>query len=63
MLPWNISFKIFNFFQVCLGFVENIDDKGVRQKVTNDFINSGDFEVDVGGIRFSYKTYISPLKY
>ncbi|CAG9761747.1 unnamed protein product [Ceutorhynchus assimilis] len=48
--------------QVCLGFVEDIDEKGERQKVTNDFINNGHFEVDVGGIRYHAKANIhSPI--
>lgn len=37
--------------QVCLGFVEDIDEKGEKQKVTHDFITSGHFEVDIAGIR------------
>lgn len=38
--------------QVCLGFVENIDEKGERQKVTNEYITNGDFEVDIAGIKY-----------
>lgn len=37
--------------QVCLGFVRNVSQKGVPQKVTNDFILSGDYEVEIAGIR------------
>ncbi|ENN70883.1 pyruvate dehydrogenase phosphatase regulatory subunit, mitochondrial [Dendroctonus ponderosae] len=48
--------------QVCLGFVENIDDKGEQHKVTHDFINSGHFEVDIAGIRYHAKANIhSPI--
>lgn len=48
--------------QVCLGFVENIDEKGQKQKVTHDFISSGDFEVDVAGIKYHAKANIhSPI--
>ncbi|KAJ8959312.1 hypothetical protein NQ318_021998 [Aromia moschata] len=48
--------------QVCLGFVENIDEKGMRQKVTNEFVTSGDYEVDIAGIRFHAKANIhSPI--
>lgn len=37
--------------QVCLGFVKNIDKKGVSQRVTNEYILSGDYEVEIAGIR------------
>ncbi|XP_030753768.1 pyruvate dehydrogenase phosphatase regulatory subunit, mitochondrial [Sitophilus oryzae] len=48
--------------QVCLGFVDNFDEKGQRQKVTHDFITSGHFEVDVAGIRYHAKANIhSPI--
>ncbi|XP_060519985.1 pyruvate dehydrogenase phosphatase regulatory subunit, mitochondrial isoform X2 [Cylas formicarius] len=53
--------------QVCLGFVENIDKNGERQKVTHDFITSGDFEVDIAGIKYHAKANlhspILPTKY
>ncbi|XP_018566910.1 pyruvate dehydrogenase phosphatase regulatory subunit, mitochondrial [Anoplophora glabripennis] len=44
--------------QVCLGFVENIDEKGERQKVTNEYITSGDFEIDIAGIKYPAKANI-----
>lgn len=38
--------------QVCLGFVKNIDaETGELRRVTNDYILSGDYEVDIAGIR------------
>lgn len=37
--------------QVCLGFVENYGENGELQTVTNDFVLSGEFEVEIGGIR------------
>lgn len=38
--------------QVCLGFVKNIDpDTGELGRVTNDYILSGDYEVEIAGIR------------
>ncbi|KAF7265881.1 hypothetical protein GWI33_020628 [Rhynchophorus ferrugineus] len=53
--------------QVCLGFVENIDADGQKQKVSNDFITSGDFEVDIAGIKYHAKANlhspILPTKY
>lgn len=41
--------------QVCLGFVQNLDDNGVPQVITNDFILKNHFEVDICGERFSAK--------
>lgn len=38
--------------QVCLGFVRNIDEQGNAQPVTNDFILSGHYEVEIAGIRY-----------
>lgn len=35
--------------------MENFDEKGQRQRVTNDYVLSGDYEVDVGGIRYNAK--------
>lgn len=38
--------------QVCLGFVKNIDpETGALGRVTNDFVLSGDYEVEIAGIR------------
>ncbi|CAG9855595.1 unnamed protein product [Phyllotreta striolata] len=48
--------------QVCLGFVENYDEKGNKQRVTTDYINSGDFEIDIAGIKYPAKANIhSPI--
>uniref|UniRef100_A0A6B0VGT1 Putative dimethylglycine dehydrogenase n=2 Tax=Ixodes ricinus TaxID=34613 RepID=A0A6B0VGT1_IXORI len=44
--------------QVCLGFVENRDEKGVPQTVTNDFILKNEFTVDIGGHKFSARANI-----
>ncbi|XP_011309065.1 pyruvate dehydrogenase phosphatase regulatory subunit, mitochondrial [Fopius arisanus] len=41
--------------QVCLGFVQNLDDIGRTQEVTNEYVLSGDYEVDVAGIKFHAK--------
>lgn len=35
---------------VCLGFIKNIED-GQEQRVTNEFVLSGDYEVEIAGIR------------
>ncbi|XP_063987636.1 pyruvate dehydrogenase phosphatase regulatory subunit, mitochondrial [Diachasmimorpha longicaudata] len=41
--------------QVCLGFVQNLDDRGRTQEVTNEYVLSGDYEVDVAGIKYHAK--------
>lgn len=41
--------------QVCLGFVQNLDAQGKRQIVTNDYVLSGNYEVDIAGIRYAAK--------
>lgn len=38
--------------QVCLGFVENKDENGVPQVLTNDFILKNEFYVDIAGHKF-----------
>ncbi|KAK9871456.1 hypothetical protein WA026_012830 [Henosepilachna vigintioctopunctata] len=53
--------------QVCLGFIQDISSNGIARKVTNDFVTSGTYEVDIGGIRFparvSVHSPILPTKY
>ncbi|XP_017791657.1 PREDICTED: pyruvate dehydrogenase phosphatase regulatory subunit, mitochondrial [Habropoda laboriosa] len=44
--------------QVCLGFVQNFDSQGRPQEVTNEYILSGDYEVDVAGIRYHAKCHL-----
>ncbi|XP_055373597.1 pyruvate dehydrogenase phosphatase regulatory subunit, mitochondrial [Condylostylus longicornis] len=41
--------------QVCLGFIKNYGEKGESLPVTNDFILSGHYEVEVAGLRFEAK--------
>lgn len=41
--------------QVCLGFVRDIDKEGNYQPVTHDYVNSGEFEVEICGIRYPAK--------
>ncbi|XP_025836998.1 pyruvate dehydrogenase phosphatase regulatory subunit, mitochondrial-like [Agrilus planipennis] len=48
--------------QVCLGFIQNIDDDGVPQKVTNEYVLSGDYEVDIAGIRYKAKVNLHSPK-
>ncbi|GBM29156.1 Pyruvate dehydrogenase phosphatase regulatory subunit, mitochondrial [Araneus ventricosus] len=40
---------------VCVGFVQDLDENGVPQVVTNDFILKSDFEVDICGTKFPAK--------
>lgn len=41
--------------QVCLGFVQNFDDKGIAQVVTPEYVTTGQYEVDIAGIRYAAK--------
>lgn len=56
ILRYSIKFCLIylyvSVFKVCLGFVQNFDEMGNAQKVTNEYVLSGDYEVDVGGIRY-----------
>lgn len=51
---------------VCLGFVKNVDN-GQEQRVTNDFVLSGNYEVEVAGIKYPAKVHLRspnlPTKY
>lgn len=53
--------------QVCLGFVQNLDENGVAQRVTNDYVLGGHYEVDIAGIRYAAKVNLHspnlPTKY
>ncbi|XP_063546967.1 pyruvate dehydrogenase phosphatase regulatory subunit, mitochondrial [Cydia strobilella] len=53
--------------QVCLGFVKNLDENGVAQRVTHDYVLSGHYEVDIAGIRYAAKVNLHspnlPTKY
>ncbi|XP_043248408.1 pyruvate dehydrogenase phosphatase regulatory subunit, mitochondrial [Colletes gigas] len=44
--------------QVCLGFIQNFDSQGQRQEVTNEYVLSGDYEVDVAGIKYPAKCHL-----
>ena len=61
--------KIINLLliQVCLGFIMNLDEKGNKQRVTNEYILSGDYEVDIGGRLYPAKVNLHspnlPTKY
>ncbi|XP_069700956.1 pyruvate dehydrogenase phosphatase regulatory subunit, mitochondrial isoform X2 [Periplaneta americana] len=53
--------------QVCLGFIQNFDSKGRAQVVTPEYVTSGEYEVDVAGIRYTAKVNLHspnlPTKY
>lgn len=36
---------------VCLGFVKKIDGNGQEDRVTNEYVLSGDYEVEIAGVR------------
>nr|XP_051703249.1 pyruvate dehydrogenase phosphatase regulatory subunit, mitochondrial isoform X3 [Oryctolagus cuniculus] len=46
---------------VCLGFVQNFSDTGEEQVVTADFINRGEYEIDIAGHRFQAKAKLYPF--
>ncbi|KAI8431222.1 hypothetical protein MSG28_001259 [Choristoneura fumiferana] len=52
---------------VCLGFVENLDENGVPQKISNEYVLGGHYEIDIAGIRYAAKVHLHspnlPTKY
>lgn len=38
---------------VCLGFVRNFNEKGEMDFVTPEYVMAGNYEVDIGGVRYS----------
>lgn len=50
-----------------MGFVQNLDDKNNPLPVTNDYVTSGEYEVEIAGIRYPAKVNINspnlPTKY
>lgn len=52
---------------MCLGFVQNLDREGRQQVVTNDYVTSGQYEVDIAGVRYPAKVSLHspnlPSKY
>jgi pyruvate dehydrogenase phosphatase regulatory subunit len=53
--------------QVCLGFVQNLDKNGNALPLTNEYVLSGEYEVEIAGIRYPAKVNINspnlPTKY
>lgn len=39
---------------VCLGFVKNINEYGQEERITNEYVLSGDYEVEIAGIRYDF---------
>lgn len=54
----NTTFNLDPCLQVCLGFIEDINDEGKQQVVTNDYILKNEFHVDIGGIKVPAKANI-----
>lgn len=36
---------------VCLGFIKHINEDGQEERITNEYVLNGDYEVDIAGIR------------
>ncbi|XP_043289397.1 pyruvate dehydrogenase phosphatase regulatory subunit, mitochondrial [Venturia canescens] len=53
--------------QVCLGFIQNLNEKNEEREVTNEYVLSGDYEIDVAGIKYHAKCHLHspnlPTKY
>lgn len=68
-VPTELSRTVANciLFQVCLGFVQNFDDQGRAQVVTPEYVTTGQYEVDIAGIRYPAKVNLHspnlPTKY
>ncbi|KAK6644016.1 hypothetical protein RUM43_000281 [Polyplax serrata] len=41
--------------QICLGFVKNLNEFNEAQKVTSEWVLSGNYEVDIAGVRYGAK--------
>lgn len=52
---------------MCLGFVQNLDKNGNMLPVSNEYVMSGEYEVEIAGIRYPAKVNINspnlPTKY
>lgn len=44
-----------------MGFIQNFDLNGKLEEVTNDYVLSNDYEIDVAGIKFPAKCLLSSL--
>lgn len=43
------------FFKVCLGYILNTDVSKTINRLTPDYITSGQYEVDIAGLRYNAK--------
>ena len=41
------------FVKVCLGYVQNYDVTGTVHRLTPDYVTSGQYEVDIAGLRYN----------
>ncbi|GAB6031167.1 hypothetical protein CHUAL_007971 [Chamberlinius hualienensis] len=48
--------------QVCLGFVQEFDEHGNPQVISNDFLSKGNFEIEIAGKRFPVKVNLHSPK-
>lgn len=48
--------------QVCLGFITNLDDKGVPQVITNDYVLKNNFEINIAGTMYPATAHIHSPK-
>lgn len=52
---------------MCLGFVQNFNEDGELEPVTNEYVLNGDYEVEIAGIRYPAKVNLHspnlPTKY
>lgn len=58
---------LFSTLQVCVGFIQNLDSNKRPLTVTNEYVLSGVYEVEIAGIRYAAKVNlhspILPTKY
>ena len=48
-----ISLNNYIFVKVCLGYVQNYDVTGTVHRLTPDYVTSGQYEVDIAGLRYN----------
>ena len=46
--------------QVCLGFVQDFSSTGEAGVITQDFVKTGNFEVDIFGVRYPATCRLNP---
>ena len=48
-----INLYNYTFVKVCLGYVQNYDVTGTVHRLTPDYVTSGQYEVDIAGLRYN----------